>query len=154
MSPWRKDSASWIDRWNDEGVLRPVGARLLDIEGPPQRLSALRRPRRLSKNPRRAREGRSPLEFQSYPAACTPGAGDFCGGKFHFPEQKSIPCSFCARKSERCQQKRWFLPTQLAKTSRFATEWLILSHSPLERVVVAGELASPSTSLSKPILTS
>ena len=45
MPPWRKDSASWIDRWNDEGVLRPFGARLLDIEGPPQRLSALRRPR-------------------------------------------------------------------------------------------------------------
>ena len=31
--------------------------------------------------------------------------GDFCGGKFHFPEKKSSPCSFCARKSERSQQK-------------------------------------------------
>ena len=31
--------------------------------------------------------------------------GDFCGGKSHFPEQKSLPCSFCARKSERFQQK-------------------------------------------------
>ena len=30
---------------------------------------------------------------------------DFCGGKSHFPEQKSFPCSFCARKSERFQQK-------------------------------------------------
>ena len=26
---------------------------------------------------------------------------DFCGGKSHFPEQKSFPCSFCARKAER-----------------------------------------------------
>ena len=50
--------------------------------------------------------------------------GDFCGGKSHFPEQKSLPCSFCARKSERFQQK-------------------------LVGVVVAGELAPPSTSLSK-----
>ena len=41
------------------------------------------------------------------------------------------------------------MPTQLAKTSRFATEWLILSHSPMERVAVAGELAPPFTSLSK-----
>ncbi len=31
--------------------------------------------------------------------------GDFCGGKSHFPEQKSFPCSFCARKSEGFQQK-------------------------------------------------
>ena len=54
---------------------------------------------------------------------------DFCAGKSHFPEQKSFPCSFCARKSLRFQQK-------------------------LERVAVAGELASPSTSLSKPFLTS
>ena len=23
--------------------------------------------------------------------------GDFCGGKSHFPEQKSFPCRFCAR---------------------------------------------------------
>ena len=30
---------------------------------------------------------------------------DFCGGKSHFPEQKSFPCRFCARKSERFQQK-------------------------------------------------
>ena len=30
---------------------------------------------------------------------------DFCGGKSHFPEQKSFPCSFCARKSFRFQQK-------------------------------------------------
>ena len=30
---------------------------------------------------------------------------DFCAGKSHFPEQKSFPCSFCARKSLRFQQK-------------------------------------------------
>ena len=101
------------------------------------------------KSPRRAREGRSPLEFQSYPAACTPEAGDFCGGKSHFPEQKSIPCSFCARKSVRISAKEVVFANSLAKTSRFATEWLRMSHSPLERVAVAGELASPSTSLSK-----
>ena len=46
---------------------------------------------------------------------------DFCGGKSHFPEQKSLPCSFCARKSERFQQK-------------------------LVGVAVAGELAPSSTS--------
>ena len=27
------------------------------------------------------------------------GRGDFCAGKSHFPEQKSFPCSFRARKS-------------------------------------------------------
>ena len=54
---------------------------------------------------------------------------DFCGGKSHFPEQKSFPCSFCARKSERFQQK-------------------------LVGVAVAGELAPPSTSLSNSFLTS
>ena len=30
---------------------------------------------------------------------------DFCAGKSHFPEQKPFPCSFCARKSLRFQQK-------------------------------------------------
>ena len=49
---------------------------------------------------------------------------DFCAGKSHFPEQKSFPCSFCARKSLRFQQK-------------------------LVRVAAAGELASPSASMSK-----
>ncbi len=54
---------------------------------------------------------------------------DFCGGKSHFPEQKSFPCSFCARKSERFQQK-------------------------LVGVAGTGELVPPSTSLSKSFLTS
>ena len=51
------------------------------------------------KTPRRAREGGSPFALQSYPAACTPGTGDFSGGKSHFPEEKSVPCSLRARKS-------------------------------------------------------
>ena len=33
------------------------------------------------------------------------GRGDFCGGKSHFPEQKSFPCSFRARKSVGFQRK-------------------------------------------------
>ena len=71
--------------------------------------------------------------FQSCPAACTAGrllaltgkqvasrpakrnrrfrfaaaAGDFCGGKSHFPEQKSIPCRFCARGFRRNPSKIW-----------------------------------------------
>src|SRR5699024_2213553 len=76
------------------------------------------------------REGRSPLAKKSSPTACTSGAGaDFCVGKSYFPEQKSLPCSFRARKSEGFQRK-------------------------LVGVVVAGERAPPSTSLSKNYLTS
>ena len=30
---------------------------------------------------------------------------DVCGGKSHFPEQTSLHCNFCARKSERFRQK-------------------------------------------------
>ena len=67
--------------------------------------------------------------FQSRQRRVRWARDDFCAGKSHFPEQKSFPCSFCARKSLRFQQK-------------------------LVRVAVAGELASPSTSLSKPFLTS
>ena len=48
------------------------------------------------------------------------GRGDFCGGKSHFPEQKSLPCSFRARKSVGFQRK-------------------------LVGVAVAGEFAPPST---------
>ena len=44
-------------------------------------------------------------KFQSRPAACTVGTGRFLRRKSHFPEQKSFPCSFCARKSLRFQQK-------------------------------------------------
>ena len=46
----------------------------------------------------RARESRSPLALKSSPAACTPETGaDFCVGKFHFPEQKSLPCTICGQ---------------------------------------------------------
>ena len=45
---------------------------------------------------------------------------DVCGGKSHFPEQTSLHCNLCARKSERFQQK-------------------------LAGVAVAGELAPSST---------
>jgi len=55
-------------------------------------------------------------------------AADFYGGKSHFPEEKSQPCRFCARKSEGFQQN-------------------------LVGVAVAGELAPPSTCLSKYFLT-
>ena len=55
---------------------------------------------------------------------CGGGGADFCVGKSHFPEQKSLPCSFRARKSVGFQRK-------------------------LVGVVVAGELAPPSTSLAK-----
>ena len=55
--------------------------------------------------------------------------GDFCGGESHSPEQKSFPCSFCARKSEKIS----------AKTGEGGS---------------CGGASSPSTSLSKPLLTS
>ena len=46
--------------------------------------------------PGRAREDRSPLAHKSFPATCASGTGaDFCVGKSHFPEQKSLPCNFC-----------------------------------------------------------
>jgi hypothetical protein len=51
-------------------------------------------------------------------------AADFFAGKSYFTEKKSLPCRFCARKSEGFQQN-------------------------LVGVAVAGELAPPSTSLSK-----
>ena len=43
---------------------------------------------RLSKNPWRAREGQSPLEFQSCPAACTVGTGGFLRRKIPFSRAK------------------------------------------------------------------
>ena len=66
----------------------------------------------MSKNPGRAREGRSPLEFQSYPAAYTPAEVLFAN--------------------------------PLAKSSRFATERLILGHSPLLAIFAAGNPISQS----------
>ena len=75
-------------------------------------MGVFRASRRLSKNPWRAREGLSPLEFQSYPAACTPAEVLFANS--------------------------------LAKSSRFATEWLILSHSPLRVIFESGNPISQS----------
>ena len=78
--------------------------------------------------------------------------GDFCGGKSHFPEQKSLPCSFCARKSERFQQKLVGVAGRL-KTQRVFRFCLWQnchgSNRRFEARHLAGELAPPSTSLSK-----
>ena len=49
---------------------------------------------RLSKNPRRAREGQSPLEFQSCPAACTVGTGGFLRRKIPFSRAKIVSLQF------------------------------------------------------------
>ena len=49
---------------------------------------------RLSKNPWRAREGQSPLEFQSCPAACTVGTGGFLRRKIPFPRAKIVSLQF------------------------------------------------------------
>ena len=57
---------------------------------------------RLSKKPWRVRESRSSLELLIVPGRVYGGYGTIeSGGKSYFPEQKSFPCSFCARKSER-----------------------------------------------------
>ena len=57
---------------------------------------------RLSKKPWRVRESRSSLELLIVPGGVYGGYGTIeSGGKSYFPEQKSFPCSFCARKSER-----------------------------------------------------
>ena len=49
---------------------------------------------RLSKNPWRAREGQSPLEFQSCPAACTVGTGGFLRRKIPFSRAKIVSLQF------------------------------------------------------------
>ena len=55
---------------------------------------------RLAKNPRGERERAEALSRFNRPRRrVRRGRGDFCGGKSHFPEQKSLPCSFRARKS-------------------------------------------------------
>ena len=52
--------------------------------------------------PGRAREDRSPLAHKSFPATCASGTGaDFCVGKSHFPEQKSLPCTICGQSFRR-----------------------------------------------------
>ena len=78
--------------------------------------------------------------------------GDFCGGKSHFPEQKSFPCGFYARKSERFQQNLVGVVGRL-KTQRVFRfcHWQNChgSNRRFEARHLAGELAPPSTSLSK-----
>ena len=55
---------------------------------------------RLAKNPRGERERAEALSRFNRPRRrVRRGRGDFCAGKSHFPEQKSLPCSFRARKS-------------------------------------------------------
>ena len=55
---------------------------------------------RLAKNPRGERERAEALSRFNRPRRrVRRGRGDFCVGKSHFPEQKSLPCSFRARKS-------------------------------------------------------
>lgn len=60
---------------------------------------------RLSKKPWSAREGRSPLEQQSRPAACTAGAGGCLRRKIPFSRANILTLQFLRRKSERFRQK-------------------------------------------------
>ena len=71
------------------------------------------------------------------PVAATPGKS-FGIARASRPQGASLLAAACTAEEV-------LFANSLAKSSRFATEWLILSHSPLERVAVAGELASPST---------
>ena len=57
------------------------------------------------KKPGRARQGRSPLELQSNPAACTPDSRQFLRRGACPPEKKLLPCSFRARKCAAFQRK-------------------------------------------------
>ena len=64
-----------------------------------------RKGRGLSKNHRRAREGRNPPELSTAPDSACGGGTIFRGGKSRFPEQRTFSCSFCVRKSERILAK-------------------------------------------------
>ena len=73
---------------------------------------------------------------------------DFCGGKSHFPEQKSFPCRFCTRGFRRNPSKiceaenpKGFQVSPMAKLPTAKLK-ILTRH-------LAGELAPPSTSLSK-----
>ena len=73
--------------------------------------------------PGRARQGRSPLELQSNPAACTPDSRQFLRRGACPPEKKLLPCSFRARKCAAFQRKLrggGSLPGELAPPS---TSW-------------------------------
>ena len=79
---------------------------------------------RLSKNPGELERAKALSNFQSSPAACTVGAGLFYRREIPFPGEKIATLQILRPESERLKQN-------------------------LEGVVVAGELAPPSTSLSK-----
>ena len=79
---------------------------------------------RLSKNPGELERAEALSNFQSSPAACTVGAGLFYRREIPFPGEKIATLQILRPESERLKQN-------------------------LEGVVVAGELAPPSTSLSK-----
>ena len=79
---------------------------------------------RLSKNPGELERAAALSNFQSSPAACTVGAGLFYRREIPFPGEKIATLQILRPESERLKQN-------------------------LEGVVVAGELAPPSTSLSK-----
>ena len=66
---------------------------------------ACRRRAQTVKKPRRARQGRSPRELQSNPAACTPDSRQFLRRGAFPPEKKLLPCSFRARKCAAFQRK-------------------------------------------------
>ena len=69
------------------GIYKPI-RREGELERKRTKEARLLRPR-LSKNPWRAREGQSPLEFQSCPAACTVGTGGFLRRKIPFFQSKN-----------------------------------------------------------------
>ena len=60
---------------------------------------------RLSKNPGELERAKALSNLNRARRRVRRVREDFCGGKSLFPEQKSFSCSFCARKSERFQQK-------------------------------------------------
>ena len=82
-------------------------------------------------------KGSGPLEFSNVSGGVYGGHGAIeSGGKSHFPEQKSLPCSFCVRKSESFFCKNWrgvagalALPSAgLSKNTRRAQKAQVLSN--------------------------
>ena len=79
--------------YTDSFSMRHFGRFIRPIKKRPSPFSGEARPR-LSKNPWRAREGQSPLEFQSCPAACTVGTGGFLRRKIPFSRAKIVSLQF------------------------------------------------------------
>ena len=76
---------------------------------------------RLAKNPRGERERAEALSRFNRPRRrVRRGRGDFCGGKSHFPEQKSLPCSFPRPKIRRAILGR---ETARCKGGRAVANW-------------------------------